>query len=141
LIYKAGLSQELAFTISDRNGIILDRNIEPEKYIGQKDNVEIFERMKNGPKENSFIDVGLSGVNSIISYNALQLDDDQSPYMYIRLSTPINKILASARQEQIKNIVTLSGFLLGALLLALVIGKRSFLDRIYKLREVSAALR
>lgn len=137
LIMKAGLSKELAFTISDRNGVIIDRTDEPEKYIGKKDNSEIFNRMKNGPKEGSFIGIGLRGKRSIISYNALHLENDQSPYMYISLSTPIMNILTSARQQQIRNILTLSVFLLIALVLVLLIGKRSFLDRIYTLREVS----
>jgi HAMP domain-containing protein len=137
LVLKAGLPKDLSFTVIDRNGVIIARNLNPELFIGKKDKIEIFNHIKNGPAEGSFIDTALRGEKEIISYNTLRLKGEQSPYLFIRLGTPLKNTLAVARQLQLRNIVLLSVFLLASLILAMVIGKRCFLDRIYKLQEVS----
>ncbi len=137
LIRKAGLPNGSSFTIIDRNGVIIDRNLEPEKYIGQKDKVEIFDHMRNGPEEGSLTNNGLRGVKQIISYNVLRLHDDKTPYLYVRVGTPLNDIFMNARLQQFRYMAILSAVLLLAVAMAIIVGKMCFLDRVHKLQAAS----
>lgn len=137
LIRNAGLPAGSSFTIIDRNGIIIDRNLEPEKYIGRKDKAEIFDLMRNGPAEGSFTDNGLRGMKQIISYNALRLHNDKTPYLYIRVGTSLNDSLMNARLQLFRYMAILSSFLLFAIAMAITVGKTCFLDRVHKLRDAS----
>jgi len=137
LILRSGLPENSSVAVIDRNGVIINQNLNPEQFIGKKENIKIFNRITKGPAEGSFIDNGLRGEDEIISYNTLRLKGEQSPYLYIRLGSPLKNTLAVARQMQFRNMLLLTIFLLASLSLVLVAGKRCFLDRIYKLQEVS----
>ncbi|KAA0890420.1 PAS domain S-box protein [Oryzomonas rubra] len=140
LFNQAGLPQGTTFNIIDYNGVIIDRNLNPEEFVGKKVNDGIFMSMVNGPEENSFIDVGVSGDRRIISYTKLRLRNETFPYLYVRAGIPLQATLSKAAEKQFYNMAFLSLFLLAAIFLALFIGKHCFVNRINALREASHRL-
>lgn len=140
LFDKADMPEGTAFNIIDYNGVIIDRHPNPDGFIGKKVNDEIFMKMVNGPEEASFIDVGLSGDRRMISYTKLRLRNEAFPYLYIRAGIPLQATLDKAVKKQFYNMAFPSLFLVAAILLALLIGKRCFVDRIAALRQASHRL-
>ncbi|KAB0666573.1 PAS domain S-box protein [Oryzomonas japonica] len=140
LFNQAGLPQGTTFNIIDYNGVIIDRNLNPEGFVGKKANDGIFMSMVNGPEENSFIDVGVSGDRRIISYTKLRLRNETFPYLYVRAGIPLQATLSKAAEKQFYNMAFLSLFLLAAIFLALFIGKHCFVNRITALQEASHRL-
>jgi len=137
LFAKEKLPPDTTFTIVDHKGTIIDRNLDQEKLVGKQDRDEIFQRMKNGPVEDSFIETGLSGNKRLISYRKLQLQAEASPYLYVRISIPYEGVLLIAQKSQIKYMAFLFPFLFAVVMLVLTIGKRCFVIPINKLEEAS----
>lgn len=140
LFDQASLPKGTAFNIIDYNGVIIDRNLSPESFIGKKVNGGIFMKMVSGPEEDSFIDVGLTGDRRIISYTKLRLHNEAFPYLYIRAGIPLQATLNKAVEKQIYFMAFLSLFLVAAILLALLIGKHCFVNRITALQQASHRL-
>jgi len=137
LLKQSGLPEGTAFSIIDHSGIIIDRNINPERFIGKTASEEILLKILNGPNEESFIDSSLAGQKQIISYRKLRLDEEQFPYLCIYVSIPIKATLENARHEQLYNMAILSPLLLITLVMATLIGKYCFTNRIRKMQEVA----
>lgn len=140
LFNQAGLPEGTTFNIIDYNGVIIDRNQNPKGFVGKKVNDGIFMKMVSGPDDDSFIDVGLTGDRRIISYTKLRLAHEAFPYLYIRAGIPLQATLDKAAEKQFYNMLFLSLFLLAAILLALLIGKHCFVNRIGTLQEASHRL-
>jgi signal transduction histidine kinase len=128
------------FSVIDRNGVIVYRNLHPEKFNGTMLGEAPLLRMKNGKDRDTFIDFDENGDKRIISYRKLQLKGEESPYLYIRAGVPLQGALEKARQAQLTSIAVLSLFLLAAVVLAIPIGNYCFVDRIKKLQEASRLL-
>jgi len=129
--------QKYVYSVFDHNGVILNRSIDPEKFIGKMDSSELFKRMQGPIKEGSFIGVGLDGQNRFITYRKLYLKGETSPYMFIRSGIPVDVAVAQANGVLISNLVVFASGLALALLLAWLIGKRSIIDRIAGLRDAA----
>jgi PAS domain S-box-containing protein len=140
LFDQSGLPKGATFTITDYNGVIIDRNLNPEGFIGKKFNSGLFMKMVSGPEEDSFVDVGLTGDRQIISYAKLRLRNEAFPYLYVKAAIPLQATLDKAVQKQYYNMAFLSLFLLATILLALFIGKHCFVDRIATLQQASHRL-
>ena len=140
LLQQSGLPDGSAFSVIDRNGYIIYRNINPEKYIGSKLSSEQFDRMKKGSNRDTFIGIDLDGEQRIISYDSLKLPEEQESYLYIRASLPLAGVLENARWAELKNIMILSPILIVAVLLAIPIGNYCFINRIRKLQESTSLL-
>jgi PAS domain S-box-containing protein len=91
--------------------------------------------MHDGPDEGAFIDVGLDAEERIIAYRKLRLAGEDSPCLYIRASTPLKAAEAVARKAQLRNMLLLSPFFGVAVILALLISKYCFVDRIAALQR------
>jgi hypothetical protein len=130
LFRQAGLPAGTVFSIIDHNGVIIDRNTNPEGFIGKKASEDILLKMLNGPDEASFIESGASGEEEIISYRKLRLAGETSPYLCIRVSTPIRATMEKARHNQLYNMALLSLLLLGSIVLAITIGNYCLANRI-----------
>ncbi|WP_168205994.1 cache domain-containing protein [Geobacter sp. FeAm09] len=140
LFNQADLPAGTTFNIIDYNGVIIDRNLNPERFIGKKVNDGVFMSMVNGPEEDSFIDVGVSGDRRIISYTKLRLRNETFPYLYVRAGIPLQATLSKAAEKQFYNMAFLTLFLVAAILLALFIGKHCFVNRVTALQEASHRL-
>lgn len=137
MLQQAGLPAGSRFTLTDFNGIIINCNREPERSIGRKLNDDIFMSMVRGADEGSLIGSEAGDVEQIVSYRKLRLTGEEFPYLYIRAGVPIQTTLETAFKEQVTDMLVLSSFLPAALLLALLIGKYCFVDRINVLRNAA----
>ncbi len=140
LLKHAGLPKGTSFSIIDHNGVIINRNLDPEKFIGTRLNEDIFLRMKNGADDDTYIGPDSTGEQAINSYRKLRLEHEQSPYLYIRTSIPLRGIQGNAARALIYDVAFLSLFLGAVVLVAVRIGNHCFVDRIGKLREAAERL-
>ena len=132
---KAEFPNGSSYTISDHRGIIIDRNLSPNEFVGKQDDKALFQRIKEGPEEDSFFGYGLrKGEKQIISYRKLKLADESAPYLYIRISIPLKETLTKAHNNQIRNAALLLPFLLAVIILTLKMGKYCFVEPIDRLQ-------
>jgi C4-dicarboxylate-specific signal transduction histidine kinase len=138
LVTRAGLPRNSIFTLADHNGTIIDRNLEHDKFVGSKEKDDFFLRMKNGGDEGSSVDYGPS--KSIEAYRKLRLLGEQSPYLYVRASIPLQETQQKAIQTVIYNIAFFLPFLIALFVLVIIIGNHCFLKQINKLQETAKRL-
>jgi hypothetical protein len=127
---KARLPAGTVFSIMDYHGVIIDRNLNPEGFIGKKASEDILLKILNGPDEDSYIDSGGTDQKEIISYRKLRLKGEQFPYLCIRVSIPLQATLEKARHNQLYNMALLSLFLAGSIVLAILVGNYCLVNRI-----------
>lgn len=140
LIEHAGLPRGSVFSIIDCNGVIIDRNLDHRRYAGTKEREETFLRMKNGAVEASSADFGAAGGNAINAYRKLTLSGEQSPYLYIRASIPLQETQEKALRALISNVAILSLFLAANVMVVMWMGSFVFLRRIRRLQDASRQL-
>lgn len=138
MVTRAGLPKNSIFTLFDHHGIIIDRNLDHEKFVGRKEKDDVFLRLENGADEGSSVDYGPS--KSIEAYRKLRLPGEQSPYLYIRASIPLQETLQKAYLTAIYNIAFFLPFLIAMFVLSMIIGNYCFLKRIKMLQETTTRL-
>ncbi|HXE96776.1 MAG TPA: ATP-binding protein [Dongiaceae bacterium] len=137
-VTHAGLPKNSVFTLIDHNGTIINRNLAPEQFVGNKERDDVFQRMKNGADEGSSVDYGPR--QSIEAYRKLRLPGEQTPYLHIRASIPLQEAQRNALLTLVYNVAFLSPFLITMFVLVIVIGNHCFLKRISKLQESAKRL-
>lgn len=140
ILEHAHLPPRSGHLLIDHNGVILSGGINPAAYIGKPDQLELFKRMQQGPDGDTFVSTGLDGSKRFITYRTLYLSDEQTPYMYVRATIPVGVAVSKANAALIRNLSLFATFLFAALFLAWLIGKRSIVDRISALQQVSQRL-
>src|SRR6185369_5991258 len=80
------------------------------------------------------------GDKRIISYRKISLKGEPTPYMYVTAGVPVVVALKQANKMLLFNITLFMSFLMGALFLSWFIGKRSIVDRVNLLEQVSQRL-
>jgi C4-dicarboxylate-specific signal transduction histidine kinase len=138
MVTRAGLPKNSIFTLFDHHGIIINRNLDNEKFVGHKEKDDVFLRLENGADEGSSVDYGPS--KSIEAYRKLRLPGEQSPYLYIRASIPLQETLQKAYLTAIYNIAFFLPFLIAMFVLSMIIGNYCFLKRIKMLQETTTRL-
>lgn len=128
------------FLLIDHAGVILNRAIQPKDVIGKKYAVDDFKRMQAGPDEYSYRGVGSLKDERFITYRKIRLEEQATPYMYVRVGVPVKTALAGANRSIARNLAFFSSFLMAAFLLAYLVGKRSIADRISQLQKASRQL-
>ena len=98
------------------------------------------ERMEAGPDRDTYEFVRADGDRRIVSYRKLRLPGEDKPYMYVRGGMSIKSAVARANRQLLFNIGMLVPFVLCALILAIIIGKRSIVDRVKLLETASQRL-
>lgn len=122
--------------LTDYKGIILYSSVDPG-LVGKQDRPDLFSRMSAGPNEGTFEAEGNLGVRRIFSYRKLWLPGESSPYMYVRTGLNREFVLAKAR----KDFMLGAGILLPTMLIMLVAAicfcKRTILNKISALLDVT----
>lgn len=137
LLKHSGLSEGSVYSLFGSDGNIISNS--PERHFGEENSEDLFQRMKNGPDEDSFIS-GLSGINEILAYRKLRLQGEESPYLYILASIPFQETLEKANIVELRNLALLSPCLLAIIILTIPIGNFCFVDRIKILQDASHRL-
>lgn len=140
LLHLSGLPAGSAVSIVDRNGIIVHRSPEPERYVGTRLRQDLFRRLQDGSEKGTYIDRDITETKRIISYRQMKLADEEAPYLYIRTTFPLEKVMEKAREALLVNIAILSSMLLLAVVSVLLLGNLFFVKRINKLQEAAQRL-
>jgi len=136
---ETGLPKGSSFTLVDHDGTIVYRNNSGEA-LGSRLKESTFSRMKRGGDAISFLDFGLSQEQMITSYGKLRLRGESDPYLYIKAGIPLQETLVKARRAEIVKVALLSPALIVVVLLASLLGKLFFVNRIKELKEASQRL-
>ena len=137
LLSSEELKRGKSYLLLDYRGIVLARPINPEAFVGKPYNAVQFERMQRGPDEDTVIEQGMDGRRRLITWRKLQLASEPIPYMYIRAAIPVESVVAPANRQILENAGLFTLFLVLALALAWIIGKRSIIDPVALLEGAS----
>jgi len=140
LLERMPFPARTSFVLIDHRGIILTRGLDPTPFVGKEYTPHVFRQMREGPETGTSIRKGLAGDVRIISYRKITLKGEQTPYMYITAGVPVEVALEQADKTLMLNVTVFTAFLVGAFLLAWVIGKYSLIDRVVLLEEASRKL-
>lgn len=140
LLTQAKLPPGSGYLLIDHRGTILSSGRVPSQYVGQRDHREIFQRTEQEPDGGTFVDVGFDGTRRIMTCRKLHLTGEQTPYMYIRATIPVDVAVENANAALVRNLVLFSPFFLFAFFIAWLIGKRSIVDRVAMLQAASQRL-
>ena len=137
LIQGTGLPAGASFSILDRDGVIVDRSLDPEKYVGSKFRDDVFQRIKSGPEKDTFISDYASGGKWIISYHKMKLRGEQDPYLYVCAASPLAGVMGNANQAMLLNIIILSSIFLIVAVSVIILGNVLFVKRISALKDAA----
>ena len=140
LLERSKLPEGSSYVLIDHQGVILSRGIHPESYVGKHVDQEIFRAMQTGPDAEKVVSPGIDGTERFSTYRALRLSTERAPYMYIRVGIPVKSVVSKANRALFYKLAVFTPFLLTALLLGWLIGKRSIVDRVSALQEASRRL-
>ena len=140
LLVETGLPKGSSFTLVDHQGVVVYRNLQLGEAIGSRLKESLFRQMEQGTDKVSFLDIGKTLDQSITSYGKLRLRDESSPYLYVMAGIPLHQTLDRASRAQLINILLLSPALVVAILLAALLAKFCFVNRIKRLQEASQRL-
>jgi PAS domain S-box-containing protein len=129
-----------SFVLSDHQGVVLSRAINPEPYIGKQYPADDFRKMKEGPEAETTIRAGIAGDKRIISYRKMRLAAEKTPYMYVTVGIPVEVAVQKANRALLYNMTLLTSFLVLACIGAVLIGKCSIVDRFRVLENASRRL-
>lgn len=140
VVKQSPLPRDLNILLLDHKGTILTRAINPQKVVGTLYPQAALKEMLAGPDEASYRGMGSMEDERFISYRKIRLAGEATPYLYVRVGVPVKTVVAAANRNTAKSMAVLSAVLLGTLLLANLIGKRSIADRIAVLQDASRLL-
>lgn len=140
LLERSKLPQGSSYVLIDHNGMILSRGIHPEPYVARRVSEEIFRAMQVGPDRETVVSPGIDNTERFSTYRRLRLNTEQTPYMYIRVGIPVKSVVSKANRALFYKLAVFTPFLLAALFLGWLIGKRSIVDRVSRLQEASRRL-
>lgn len=136
LLDEQRLPAKATITLIDHRGIILYHSLLPH-LAGKQDRADFFKQMTDGTDEGSLPSRGENNSNAVTYYRKLWLPGEQTPYMYLRVSTPYDSALNKANGELMVNILLMSSFVLLAIGIASRISKRYIIDKITTLQRAS----
>ncbi len=134
------LPEGTSYVLSDHQGIVMSRAINPEQFIGKPYPEKEFREMQAGPDSGTSVRLGIARDKRIISYRKLRLAGENEPYMYLTVGIPLAIASREANQILLFNIALFSAFLMIAYAGAWLIGKRFIIDRISLLDSASRRL-
>jgi C4-dicarboxylate-specific signal transduction histidine kinase len=134
---RSQLPADSNYILVDHKGIIITRGIEVGRNVGESIQPADLVKMEKGPDRDTYEFVRNDGDRRIVSYRKLRLPGEEEPYMYVRGGMSIKSAVARANRQLLYNIGMLVPFVLCALILAIIIGKRSIVDRVKLLETAS----
>lgn len=137
ILGRSQLPPDSNYVLTDHRGIIISRGVAIGKNVGEPIQSADLKKMQDGPERYTYEFTRNDGDRRIVTYRKLFLPGESSPYIYVRAGVSINSALANANKQLLLNVSIMASFALLALMLALVIGKRSIVDRVSTLRSAA----
>ena len=92
-------------TLTDYKGIVLHHYPgQAEVKPGSSDSTVLRRHVTGPDDEGVFVDYGLDGVKLLSAFKRLRLHPDEPPYIYIRVSTPENSVLAGVNRYIVRSL-------------------------------------
>lgn len=140
ILIQSDLPKGSQFILADRKGSIINEHPKSGNPVEKHLSEGVFRRMLESTKSNTSRNRESIQGNMITSYGKLQIKGEDSPYIYIIASIPIQETLGRANHVIILQVAILCACLLVVLVLATLIAKYTFVDQIDKLRVASELL-
>jgi signal transduction histidine kinase/CheY-like chemotaxis protein len=140
LLESSRLPPGSSFSLTDRNGIVVARAIDPGPWVGRPISQALLAEMVHGPDEATNVGPSLTGEIRVQTYRKLRLAGEETPYLYVRAGIPHAGVIAGANRALARDVALLLSFFLAALVFASVVGKRTIVDRIARLESASHRL-
>ncbi len=137
ILKRSQLPFDSNYILVDHNGIIVTRGKGSGRDVGESMLSEELKKMEAGPDRATIEFVRDDGDRRVTTYRKLRLPGEQTPYMYVRGGISIKEAVARANRQLLHNIGIMVPFVAFALLLAILIGKRSIVDRVKRLQSAS----
>lgn len=137
ILKRSQLPPNSNYILVDHKGIIVSRGSENGANVGEPMLTTELKKMGVGPDRDTIEFVRADGDRRVTTYRKLRLPGEQAPYMYVRAGISIKAAVAKANRQLLYNIGMMVPFVAFALILAIVIGKRSIVDRVKKLQTAS----
>jgi two-component system cell cycle sensor histidine kinase/response regulator CckA len=127
--------------LTDYKGIVLHHYPDQEKVKpGISDRPNLRGHVTGLNDEGVFVDYGLDGVKRLFAFKRLRLSPDDPPYIYIRVSTPENSVLAGLNRYIVRSVVLFVLVALLALALNHFLIGRIFVFPIERMASVAGAV-
>jgi PAS domain S-box-containing protein len=93
------LPRNSVMNVTDHRGVFLYRYpANPVVKPGVEDRPDLRARMTGLQSEGVFVEIGRDNVKRVLGFKRLQLHKDEQPYVYIRVSTPEDEIIAGFKR-------------------------------------------
>ncbi len=125
----------------DRNFVRLLRYPDHEKYVGKVDLPGIVKKISEGPEEGVFSDIGVDGVKRLIAYKKILLQNQSSPYLYMRVGVPEAQALAVTKKTFFRNMALSILFLLATVSAAWLMGHVLIVKKLRRTVDAAERLR
>jgi PAS domain S-box-containing protein len=129
-----------SYLVIDHQGVILSRGINPSELVGKQIDAGHLRQMQKETVAGTYTGPGVDGIERFSNYRKLYLQGEQTPYLYIRASIPVKQAVAHANKALLVNLAVFAPFMILALIIAWLIGKRSIIDRISALLAAAQRL-
>ncbi|MBU0962139.1 MAG: HAMP domain-containing protein [Proteobacteria bacterium] len=133
IFYDTHLPDQSVFTLTDAKGMRLTRFPETERYTWVDDLPQMVAHMSGRDEEGTFLETGVDGVSRLYSFKRLHFQGASFPYLMIRLGTPVDQALGTARFVMVRNIVLLFLATILALITAHFVAEFSILRQLNRL--------
>jgi signal transduction histidine kinase/CheY-like chemotaxis protein len=128
---RSGLPDNWVFSIFDREGVNVARNLNPERFIGQKAGAGLLERMLARPEDMFFVNTSREGIELVTAFSRVE----QSGWS-VALGAPLAELTAPAITAAVRTLAVGGVVLALGLALALVV-TRQILAPIALLRRLA----
>ena len=127
-------------SFSDHKGTFLYRYPGKEDNKPKPDLPELITRMSTQVEEGVFTHIGPDGITRLNAYKTMRLNNNLSPYVFIRVGIPEEKALLAAKKALSFNVILLGIAFIIAVFSAWFLGNAIIVKRLNKLVEASRNL-
>jgi signal transduction histidine kinase/CheY-like chemotaxis protein len=127
-----GLSDSWVISVFDREGVNVARNLNPERFVGQKAGPGLLERMLTKP-EDIFVNTSREGIELVTAFSRLPASG-----WTVAMGVPLAELTAPAIHAAVRTLAV-SGAVLGLGLLLAIVVTRQILRPMATLRRLATA--
>lgn len=137
----AQVPKKTSLILLDHRGTVLFNSTAGGTAPGTPFPPPLFLKMRSGPDAATFTETGMVQTppreEHYVSYRKLYLQGETTPYMYIWVDIPAESALEQSNKEFLASMATFAAVLIGALILAGLIGERSIIAPISNLQAAA----
>jgi signal transduction histidine kinase/CheY-like chemotaxis protein len=129
-----------SYLLVDRDGLILTRSADRERYQGTPFTPSTFEAMRAAPDAGTDVGMTMVGDERVVAWRKVRLPGEAEPYLYVRTGLPVAAVLAESNLELRRNLTLALALLVPVMALVVWAGRRWLVDRLALLEAASARM-